>query len=195
MPQPYPKDRFDAHPPALDRVGAHRAPGKKGRGWLAFWWALAATVVLIAIGALGLLFLNNRLAPDTSGLAPTAAPPATSTPTATPKPEPSATPTPKPTVDPNLSVTVLNGTLTMGLAGSVGDVLGSEGWTVGTLGDAATSDVAETIVYYADPALEGAARGVAESLPGAEIMLANDFAESGAELTVVVGNDYSPPAG
>lgn len=189
MPQPYPKDRFDGHPPALDRVGAHRAPSKKGRGWIAFWWALAATVLLIAIGVGGLFFLNNRLTPDTSGLAPDAA-----APTATATPTPTPTPTVQPTVDPNLTVTVLNGTLTMGLAGSAGDALGADGWTVGALGDAATTDVAETIVYFADPALEGAALGVAESLPGADILLSDDFAESGGDLTVVVGNDYVPPA-
>lgn len=190
MPQPYPKDRFDVHVPALDRVGAHRAPSKKGRHWIAFWWAFGTTVLLIALGVGGLFFLNNRLAPDTSALSPD-----TAKPTATAEPTPTPTPTVQPTVDPNLTVTVLNGTLTIGLAGSVGDELDAEGWTVGALGDAASSDVAETIVYFADPALEGAALGVAKSVPGSEILLADDFAGSGADLTVVVGNDYAPPAG
>lgn len=188
MPQPYPKDRFDGHPPALDRVGAHRAPSRKGRGWIAFWWALAATVLLIAIGVGGLFILNNRLTPETPASAPGAAAP-TTTPTATPAP----TPTVQPTVDPNLTVSVLNGTLTMGLAGAAGDALSADGWTIGALGDAGATDVAETIVYFADPALEGAALGVAESLSGADILLSDDFANSGAELTVVVGSDYAPP--
>ena len=194
MKHPYPKDSFDTLPHALDRVGAHRAPARKGRRWIALWWALAATALLITIGLFGLSALNERLKPDLSGLVPgTTAPTATAAPT----PKPTATkeapaPTVKPTVDPSLTVTVLNGTMTIGLAGSVGEALGADGWTVGGLGDAASSDTAETVVYYADADLEGAALGVAESLQGASILLANDYADSGADLTVVVGNDYEP---
>ena len=194
MKHPYPKDSFDTLPHALDRVGAHRAPAGKGRRWIAFWWALAATALLITIGVFGLSALNERLKPDLSGLVP-----GTATPTATASaaPKPTATteepaPTVEPTVDPSLTVTVLNGTMTVGLAGDVGEALGSDGWTVGALGDAASSNTAETVVYYAEADLEGAALGVAESLPGAKILLANDFADSNADLTVVVGNDYEP---
>lgn len=192
MKHPYPKDSFDTLPHALDRVGAHRAPAGRGRRWIPFWWALGATALLIAIGVFGLSALNERLKPDLSGLVP-----GTAAPTATAAPEPTATeeapePAVKPTVDPSLTVTVLNGTMTIGLAGDVGEVLGADGWTVGSLGDAASPDTAETVVYYADADLEGAALGVAESLPGADILLANDFADSDADLTVVVGNDYAP---
>jgi hypothetical protein len=194
MKHPYPKDSFDTHQHALDRVGAHRAPARKGRRWIAFWWALAATALLITIGVFGLSALNERLKPDLSGLVP-GTPSATPTASAAPKPtatEAAPTPTVTPTVDPSLTVTVLNGTMTIGLAGDVGEALGADGWTVGTLGDAASSNTAETVVYYAEADLEGAALGVAESLPGADILLANDFAASGADLTVVVGNDYEP---
>ena len=194
MKHPYPKASVDTLPHALDRVGAHRAPARKGRRWIPLWWALAATALLITIGVLGLSALNERPKPDLSGLAPgTAAPTATAsaapTPTATTEaPAPAGTPT----VDPSLTVTGLNGTLTIGRAGAVGETLGADGWTVGALGDAASSNTAETVVYYADADLEGAALGVAESLPGAGILLANDFADSDADLTVVVGNDYEP---
>ncbi|MEO6199702.1 MAG: LytR C-terminal domain-containing protein [Cryobacterium sp.] len=190
----YPKDRFDTLPHGVDRVGAHRAPAQRGRRWIGFGWALAATAVLIALGVFGMSVLNERLKPDLSGLTPGTASPAA---TATPKPSPTEAPvpTPKPTVDPTLSVTVLNGTLTIGLAGSVSEVLGGDGWNVGALGDAASPDIPNTVVYYAEAGLEGAARGVAESLPGAEIRLSNDFAGSGADLTVVVGNNYEPRAG
>lgn len=193
MPTPYPKDRFDTLPRKLDRVGAHRAPGRRGRGWVAFWWALAATIVLIAVGVFGLSVLNNRLNFDLSGLPMgTAAP--TGTATAVPTTEPTTEPTPEPTVDPSLSVTVLNGTMGTGVARAVGELLTTEGWTVGAMSNASTADVPKTIVYYADPTLEGAARGVASSLPGSSILLTQDFAGSGAALTVVVGNDYVPPA-
>lgn len=195
MKHPYPKDSFDTLPHALDRVGAHRAPARKGRRWMALWWALAATAVLIAIGVFGLSVLNERLKPDLSALVP-ATPTPTPTATAAPGPKPTASPAPtptvEPTVDPDLTVAVLNGTLTIGLAGSVGDTLGSDGWAVVTLADAATSDIPETTVYYTDAGQEGAARGIAKSLPGSSILLANDFADSAADLTVVVGNDYQP---
>ena len=85
---------------------------------------------------------------------------------------------------------MLNGTPGAGVAADVGDVLTAAGWTVGALSNASTEDVPKTIVYYADAKLEGAARGVAASLPGSDVLLATDFAESGADLTVVVGNDY-----
>jgi len=199
MQHPFPKDRFDHLPRKLDRVGAHRAPGKKGRRWIAFWWALAATILLITLGIVGLLFLNDRLNSDVSGPPNgTAAPTETGTPTPTPTPTPTETaaaPTIEPTVDPSLSVTVLNGTPAIGVAGGVSELLTSAGWTIGSIGDADSQEVPTTIVYYADPALEGAARGVAASLPGSDILLSNNFAESGAALTVIVGNDYVPPTG
>jgi hypothetical protein len=185
MPTSHPKDRFDHVPHSLARVGAHRAPGKKGRGWIAFWWALAATVVLIGIGVVGLAALNNSLSftlPGTSSASSTAAPSAT----------PTAVPTAAATVDPSLTLTVLNGTAGTGVAKAVGDVLTKKGWTVGALSNASTEDVKTTTVYYADATLEGAARGVAASLPGSVIELSTDFADSGASLTVVVGNDYVP---
>ncbi len=189
MPTPYPKDRFDSLPRTLERVGSHRAPGKKGRGWVAFWWALAATIALVALGVFGLFLLNDRLNFDVSGRQA-----GTATPT-TPAETPTAIPIVEPTVDPSLSVTVLNGTPGAGVAMAVGDTLTAAGWTVGSRSNANTEDVPTTIVYYADPALEGAARGVASSLPGSGILLSSDFADSGAALTVVVGNDYVPPAG
>ncbi len=39
----FPKDRFDDLPPDLQRVGAHRAVPKGGRGWIAFAWAALAS--------------------------------------------------------------------------------------------------------------------------------------------------------
>lgn len=196
MPNRYPKDRFDDLPRKLDRVGAHRAAAAKRSGWVAFWWALAATILLVAVGVVGLFVLNNRLDFALPGGGASAAPTtsASPAPTETPPPAPTATPTPtpEPTVDPALSVTVLNGTPGVGVAGGVAELLTEAGWTVGTTADASSEDVSETIVYYADATLEGAARGVAESIPGSEILLSSDFTDSGADLTVVIGNDYVP---
>ncbi|MCU1636496.1 MAG: hypothetical protein JWQ68_1735 [Cryobacterium sp.] len=195
MPSKYPPDRFDTLPRRVERVGAHRPPGKRGRGWVGFWWALVATLVLIGIGVIGLFLLNNRLdLPGVAGPTAVATPPAEATPSASPTPTPTPTPaeepTAEPTVDPSLSVTVLNGTPGTGVARAVGEILADAGWDVGATSDADSEDVPTTTVYYADPSLEGAARGVAASVTGSDILLSSDYADTGASLTVVVGNDY-----
>ncbi|TFC60546.1 LytR family transcriptional regulator [Cryobacterium sp. TMT2-15-1] len=198
MPNSYAKDRFDHLPHSLERVGAHRAPGKKGRGWVAVWWSLGATVLLVGSGVVGLAVLNNNLnfeLPGTATSTDSAAEPSATpsdTPASASESVPTPTPTPAATVDPDSTVTVLNGTAGEGIARSVGDVLEAEGWTIEELDNASTEDVQTTTVYYADAALEGAARGVAESLPGSEMLLSSDFADSAADLTVVVGADYEP---
>ncbi|MDH6237845.1 LytR C-terminal domain-containing protein [Cryobacterium sp. CG_9.6] len=185
MPTHHAHDRFDHVPHDLARVGAHRAPGRSGRGWVAFWWALAVTIVLIGAGVVGILSLNNRLDIAIPGISPSATPAETAA--------PSAVPTPTATVAPDLSVTVLNGSSSNGVAASAGQTLTDAGWTVGATSNASSQDQPTTIVYYADAALEGAALGLAQSLPGAEILLATDFVDSGADLTVVIGNDYVVP--
>ncbi|TFC96286.1 MULTISPECIES: LytR C-terminal domain-containing protein [Cryobacterium] len=189
MPTSYAKDRFDHLPHPLDRVGAHRAPGKKGRRWIAFWWALGATVVLVGAGVAGLAMLNSSLNFELPGTSTAPSTAETSDPASTAE---APVPGPAATVDPTLAVTVLNGTAGEGVARSVGELLEAEGWTLGELDNASTEDVPTTIVYYADETLEGAARGVAASLPGSEVLLSSEFADSAAPLTVVVGNDYQP---
>ncbi|KQP01942.1 LytR C-terminal domain-containing protein [Leifsonia sp. Leaf264] len=178
----YPEDRFDDIPKDLERVGAHRSPRKRGRGWIAFGWAALATIVLVAIGAVAIMMLNSGLdaapgdtsAPETSTAAPTA--------------------TAEPTQDPSVTITVLNGTATSGLAGEVADTLRGAGWTVGAASNADKQDYKDTVVYYADPTLEGAARGLAAAVPGADVQLSQDFADAGAQLVLVIGSDYESPA-
>ncbi|MCU1408520.1 MAG: hypothetical protein JWM23_600 [Microbacteriaceae bacterium] len=189
MPSNYPKDRFDDLPRKLDRVGAHRAPATRSKGWVTFWWSLVATIVLVAIGVLGLFYLNDRL----NFTLPGAGSP---TPVASASATPTTPPTAEPTVDPSLSVTVLNGTPGAGVAARVGQTLTDAGWTVGATSNADTEAVPATVVYYADASLEGAARGVLgsiiDTIPTATIQLSSDFADTGADITVVVGNDYMP---
>lgn len=183
MAEKYPKDRFDVIPDDLDRVGAHRAPHQKGRGWIGFAWAAVATLLLIGLGILGLFIINGNIAFNSG--------PSTPTPTVTATPTPTITPT----VNPNLNVTVLNGTATAGLANQVGDILAAAGWKVQSRANASQTDITSTVIYYSDPKNEAAAKGVALSLPGATTAETQDFAETGADLTVVVGSDFKPPAG
>ncbi len=183
MAEKFPKDRFDAIPDDIQRVGAHRAPHQKGRGWIGFAWAAVATILLIGVGVFGLYLINGSIAFNGS--------PGGGTPTPTITPTP--TPTVVPTVDPSLNVTVLNGTTTAGLANQVGDALVAKGWKVQSRANASQTNITSTVVYYSNPKNEGAALGVAQSLPGATVMLTQDFAETGADLTVVVGSDYKAP--
>jgi hypothetical protein len=53
----FPRDQFDDVPDGDGRVGAHRAPPRRGRGWIAFAWAALATGVLVIVG----LFVLSRV--------------------------------------------------------------------------------------------------------------------------------------
>ncbi|MFF1573233.1 LytR C-terminal domain-containing protein [Leifsonia sp. NPDC058292] len=179
MAEKYPKDRFDTIPDDLRRVGAHRTPRPKGRGWIGFGWAALATVVLIGAGVFGLSLVNGSI--SFTGSTPSKSAAATPTPT----------PTIVPTVDPNLSVFVLNGTTTGGLANQIADKLVAAGWKVDSRANASDTDLQKTIVYYSDPKNQAAALGLAQSLPGATIAETQDYVATGAALTVVIGADLA----
>ena len=183
MAEKFPRDRFDEIPDDLTRVGAHRAPRPRGRGWIAVGWAVLATLVLVGAGIFGLSLVNGSIV--FHGAASSA-----SRTTGTPTPTATPTPTIVPTVDPALSVNVLNGTTTEGLAGTVGDKLTAAGWKVGATANADKSDIPATVVYYGDPANQAAALGVAQSLPGATIQQSTAFSDTGADITVVIGANY-----
>jgi len=190
MAERFPKDRFDDIPPGLSRIGAHRAPPRKGRGWIVFMWAAIATVVLVAAGITGLLILDDQLGEGLGGGE------------ADQTPVPSVVQTAEPTIDPNASITVLNGTDTPELATKAIAQLNAAGWSQTITPSNADRTVETTTVYYQDPSQEGAARGVAEALGGASIQLSDQLAvptEDGADpvlqILVVLGADYVPPAG
>jgi len=180
------KDRFDSVPDELLRTGAHRGPQKKGRGWIAFAWAALATGLLVVVGVLGLAAVNGKLSeiPVFGGTA-------SATPVATPKIR--SVPTAPPLLNATLPLTILNGTPITGLANTVGDSLVKLGWAgaaagVGSRVNAATPNITQTIVYYSDPANEGAARALVLSLKVGTIRLSTVYAQS--PITVVIGSDY-----
>lgn len=171
-----PKDRFDEIPATEGRVGAHRRPPAPHARAIALAWAALATGVIVLLGFIGLLVIDNRVQfndvfTPPSGIAETEAPAVA------------------PTVDPALAIAVLNGTATEGLAASAGDALAEAGWSVPTVANANTEDEATTTVYYTDPGLEGAALGVAQSLGVGVTALTSDFVETGP-VVVVLGSDY-----
>lgn len=186
----HPRDRFDDIPADLQRVGAHRAAGRRGRGWFVFGWALAATLALVAAGVIALTVIGEGIRFEGGTVLPAAESPAAT---------PTTGETPEPVVDATILVTVLNGTNTTGLAAQVAERLSDDGWNVGSRANASTRDVEETTVYYWDPADEAAALGAARSLGSAQVVLSENFApEEGedpagvARLTIVVGADYAP---
>lgn len=207
-----PPDRFDEIPDDLTRVGAHRAPARRGRGWVGFAWAALATGVLVLAGVLALAAFTDSITidlPFTASESPDADAPATAE-----VDEPEATETAEPVgplLDPAVAITVLNGTSTAGLAGSVGDKLVAEGWcgaagpdtvaagpcadstVVGSRDNAASADITGTVVYYGDPANESAALAVVASLGLGEAQLSGDYPES--PITVLLGSDYLEVAG
>ncbi len=181
----HPEDSFDRLPAHPERVGAHRGPKPRGRGWIVFAWAALATVLLVGGGVTYLAVINNNIQfTDAFGDASSSA---SSAPAETPTPTPTITPV----TDGALSVTVLNGTDNVGLAGRVGDEAAAAGWSIGTMANASQTDFPTTTVYYPDAADEAAALGLAQLLGNVPIELSTSF--PGADLTAVLGTDYAGP--
>ncbi|PPF55270.1 hypothetical protein C5C55_10550 [Rathayibacter sp. AY1C2] len=180
MSNTHPRDRFDEVPATEARVGAHRRPPAPHARAVALAWAALATGVIVLLGFIGLLVIDDRVQ-FTDVFTP---------PTATAE----ATPTAAATLDPDLAVAVLNGTATVGLAASAGDALTTAGWSVPTVANANTEDIAATTVYFTDPALEGAALGLVDSLGTGTVLFSQDFVETGS-VVVVLGADYASEQG
>ena len=185
----YTPDRFDKIPTSLGRVGAHRAPAPRGRGWVAFAWAALASGALVVGGLYGLSLISDRVNFELPGLG-----------TAEPMPTPTASPSPsalvEPITDPALAelpagfvITILNGTDVDGLGATARDLLAAPGWPVGTVTSAAQTDLTETVIYYSDPTLDGVAAGMAQLLGVGVFELSDAF--PGAPITIALGADFA----
>jgi hypothetical protein len=182
----YTRDRFDDLPEGSGRVGAHRAENPRLRAGVIVLWALVATILLVGIGIFGSLIASGRIAliPEST-------------------PEPTATAVTEAVVDTSFTVNVLNGTAEAGLATTMKDEIVAAGWNADSVlpSQASVTDFAETTIYYAFPADEGAARGLAEVIGGANVALSDvyqpvddeatgDLDESQNKvLTIVIGLD------
>jgi len=175
MTKKYPQDQFDKAP-KIARVGAHRMIPARGRGRRTFIRAALAVVVLSVVGIVGLVAFNNRLV---VGAPVVTAPP---------------TPTVNPTVDPSLTVIVLNGSPTEGLASRAAAALKTAGVAVTSWANADDRTRKSTTVYYGSASLLGAAAGVAALIPGATTALSSQYSLTTDSLVVVLGSDYQPPA-
>lgn len=185
MPNPsHPRDRFDSLPEDSGRVGAHRAENPHMSGWLVFTWAAVATVVLVGVGIFGTLVASGKI---TLGPSPSATV--------------AAAPSVTPVIDTSYNVLVLNATGQTGLAASVKQKVEAAGWKADNVqaGDAGTTGFAKTTVYYALPADEGAAQGLANAIGGAEVAQSDTYQPTSnpdaQQLTIVVGMDRAAGSG
>jgi LytR cell envelope-related transcriptional attenuator len=172
-----PRDRFDDVPVDLARVGAHRAPTRRGRGFVTFAWAALATGALVGAGVLGLGVIEKGVTAtgDTTSSATT------------------SSAAPAATVDPSAKVIVLNATTTAGLAANAAKSAESDGWKVTSTANASSSDVKLTTVYYSGKAQLGAALGLAKSLGigRAPVQTTKFDVQGQTRLTVVLGADFT----
>lgn len=187
-----PRDRFDDVPDDLVRVGAHRGPAKRGRGWIAFAWAALATGVLVVGGLYGL----SRLVPGVSFQVPALGsdPGSVSSPSATPRPDPITDPT---QVDSSLelSISVLNGTATDKQQVVAATQIEQAGWPKPSSANSTARDETVTVIYYQSSAFEPIALGLAQLLGTSTDNVVLSDAFPGAKITVLLGADYTPPAG
>lgn len=183
---PPPKDRFDDLPADHGRVGAHRAENPRLRGGVVLLWSAVATIVLVTLGVFGTMITTGRI---------------------TLFPEPVATATTIPAVDAvidtSYTVYVINATPQSGLAGTVANQVIAAGWTSEMVypTESESEDFETTTVYFATPADEGAARGLAQAIGGAAVELndsyqpvddpnTSDVDESAVkQLVIVIGQD------
>ena len=186
----FPRDTFDDIPRGTSRIGAHRAPGPRGRGWIGFGWAVVAVAVLTVGGLLALSTLNPNLGIMPPGMSQEE----------TPTPEPEVIETMAPVTDPAsvdpavlaaLTISVLNGTPTDGLSAVAGDQIAAAGWPSPTRAAASLDTETETIVYYSTPESEGIARGLMLLIGAVDVRLTDAFPQT--TITIVLGSDYVPP--
>ncbi|MFC5339137.1 hypothetical protein [Leucobacter denitrificans] len=178
--QSYPTDRFDDIPRS-SRVGAHRVTAQPKVFWLYVFITLAGAALLTAAGIIGVNIANT-----TGSLPPL--------PSETQKPTEEA-PKVSAELDPEATVVLLDGTSADGeLALRLAPIITEQ--QLGAIlaaAPAASSDVTISAVFFADPADESAALGLASELGGISTYPSTDYTEYGARLVVLLGTDYAGP--
>ena len=189
-----PRDRFDDIPADLVRVGAHRAPAKRGGGWVRFAWFALATGLLVVAGLYGLSRINPAISFELPVIAGGGSNP-TSTPSTAPV-VPPMTVEEWTAADPAipLTISVLNGSPTDGAQTQAALQIGAAGWPTPDAQNASARDVQATLIYYHTADYEGIAKSLAAvlGLDATHIKLSDFYL--GAPVTIVLGADYTPPA-
>ncbi|WP_449277118.1 LytR C-terminal domain-containing protein [Leucobacter sp. GX24907] len=173
-----PADRYDEIK-RTGRIGAHRVQARPRYFWQFLIAGIAAFVVLTAAGIFWVQGLDgSNPFSDRLGTEETAEP----------------TQAPEPEIDPEAEVAVLNGTETLNLASAVDSIITEEQWgTIIFSGDAASHDVTTSAVFYREEDDLAAAQGLAAKLGGMTPYKTDDYADYGARLIVLLGDDYQGP--
>lgn len=187
-------DRFDDVPPDVRYLGTHRRERSSWSVFAPVGVGIAAVAVLVVAGLWFVDASDNRLALDPGAVAITAEPPpeeeepAVSEPEVEPEPEIITEPTAADLE--GFTLTVLNGTSTPGLAARAAERLVALGWPQPAAANADSSDVAETVVAYADDADRAKALGIAEVLGVSATQVRQKTDYPGASITVLLGSNY-----
>lgn len=94
-------------------------------------------------------------------------------------------------VDRNVPVLILNGTTTVGLAGSTAEALNADGWTNTSTADYGQAQPSVTTLYYHDALVAEEAEAVAAELGIAETVESASAASAG--LVIVLRPDFQLP--
>jgi len=181
----YPQDQFDTLPEDLVRVGAHRAPKKRGGGWLGFLSAVVATVILVIGGLYAVSLVNESVEFNFPGFGTEeeAVPSASPTPEIIAITDPSMLPKER-----KYSITILNGTTNPDLDEAASKALTDVKWKVAATTTASQTDIDETIVYYRNPLDEDIARGLVQLLGTGDVRESTAF--FGSSINIVIGSDF-----
>lgn len=186
-------DRFDEVPGNPGYVGTHRSERSTWSLFAPIGIALGAVVVLVLAGLWFVDRSDDYLELDADGVAVIAGEAPGEEPVVI---EPEVPVEVVPVEDPSqidtegLTLTVLNGTGTSGLAARAGERLVSAGWPEPTATNADASDVAQSVVAYQDDADKGIALGIAQLLDIDVEQVVQTDSYPGARITVVLGSDY-----
>ncbi|MFC0675624.1 LytR C-terminal domain-containing protein [Brachybacterium hainanense] len=140
---------------------------------------------LIVFSALIILLVGAVAVAVNLVRSPQPAPPAAATPSAA-STCPAAGAVPAPPAE--VTVTVLNGTSTRGLAGDVTAELAERGYATGKAGNAQSADAPAAVIYGSGGYL--AAASVAAQIDGAVLVPGDAEGAEGAEVTLVIGADW-----
>lgn len=173
-------DPFDT-PQMGKRVGVHRAPRRRGPNWIFVMWAALLTLLLVVAGivyiviGVGNVKLPNPLQSSATGGQTVAT-------------------EVEPVVNPAATVTILNGTADAELGASASAYITDQ--QLGVIGNESTTetpDITISAVFYADPADEAAALGLAAKLGGMQAHLTDSYVGLGTQLVVLIGTDLALP--
>ena len=186
-------DRFDEVDKDVTYVGTHRRERSSWSVFAPIGIGLGAVILLV----LGGLWLVDR-SDDNLALDPSEVPVITDE---APSEEPAIVEQEIPEevvaiTDPTqidtegLTLTVLNGTATQGMAARAVERLVTVGWPEATATNADSTDVQQSVVAYSEDADRAIALGVAEVLDLDADSVVQTTAYPGARITVVLGADY-----